>query len=130
RAFAATEMMPLHHAGEPATLADSDHVHLVLGLELIDQNLVAGLQIAVPAAGAKLAHELRALDSRFLQMPGGRLIDPRRLDELEQSELDRVVSVRRRRLALHYHAGPCLEQSDRNHLPVRPENLRHPDFFA
>ena len=51
-AFAAAEVMALHHAREPAALADADHVHLVLGLELIHQHLVARLQIVVARAAA------------------------------------------------------------------------------
>src|SRR5579859_3848326 len=130
RSLASTEMMPLDHAGESSPLADPLHVHHVLGLELIHQHLVAGLQIAVAAVELELADELRAFDPGLLEMPGGRLIDARRLDELEQPQLDRVVAIGGRRLALHHHARPRLEQSDRNHLPVRPENLRHPDLFA
>ena len=49
-AFAAAEMMALHHAREAAALADADHVHLFLGLELIHQHFVAGLQIVVAGA--------------------------------------------------------------------------------
>src|SRR5207247_2557131 len=88
RPFTAAEMMSLDDAGEPAPLADPHHVHFVLDLELVDQHLVARFQIAVTAAETELANELRALDPGLLQMPGGRLVDARRLDKFEQSELD------------------------------------------
>src|SRR5260370_25180935 len=130
RTLAAAEMMPLDHAGESAALADPDHVHHVFGLELVDQNFVPGLQIAIAAVELEFADELRAFHAGFLEMSGGRLIEARRFDELEQSQLDSVIAIGRRRLALHHHARPGLEQSNWNHLPIRPENLRHPDLFA
>src|SRR6185369_14477957 len=130
RAFAAAEMMPLDDAGEPAALADADDVHLVPGLELVHQHLVAGLQIAGAAVEAKFANELRSLHPGLLQMPRRRLVDAGRLDEFEQAELHRVVAVGGGRLALHHHARSGLEQSDRNHLPVRPEYLRHADLSS
>ena len=49
-AFAATEVMTLHHTGEASALADADHVNHVVGFELIDAHLVAGLQIAIAGA--------------------------------------------------------------------------------
>src|SRR5262245_39249800 len=123
-------MVALHQTREAATLADPDHVHLVLGLKLINQDFVAGLQVTRPAVETELADKLRAFDSGLLQVPRGRLVDPRRLDELEQAKLHRVIAVGSRRLALHHHARTRLEQSHRNHLPVRPEDLRHPDLFS
>ena len=63
-------------------------------------------------------------------MAGGRLVDARRLDELKQAELHRVVAVGGGRLALHHHARSRFQQRDRHYLPVRPEHLRHSDLFA
>ena len=75
RSFAAAEMMALDHAGESATLADPDHVHHIFGLELVDQNFVPGLQVAVAAIELEFADELRAFHSGFLQMTGGWLVN-------------------------------------------------------
>ena len=134
RALAAAEVMALDHAGEAAALADPDHVHLVLGLELIDQHLVARLQIArawvAGLAETKLPDELRARHSGLLQVPCRGLVNPRRLDELEQTELHRVIAVGGRRLPLDHHARPRFEQSDRHDLAIGPKNLSHPDLFS
>src|SRR5579872_6610600 len=59
-----------------------------------------------------------------------RFVDPLRLDELKQTQLYRVVSIGRGGLALHNGARTRFEQSDRDHLPVRPEHLRHADFSS
>ena len=56
RRIAAAEMMALHEAGESAALADADHIHLVVRLELVDQDAVARLEVAV-AVELKLALE-------------------------------------------------------------------------
>ena len=42
----AAKLMPLHQAGKTAALADADHVHFVVGLELVHQHAVAGLEVA------------------------------------------------------------------------------------
>ena len=130
RALAAAEMMPPHNAGETAAFADADHIDLIVGLELIDQHLIAGLEIVVAGPQRKLAQKLRALDVSLFEMAGARLVDARRFDELNQPELNGVVPVSGRRLALYYHTRSRLEQGDRNGLSVRPEDLRHPDFLA
>src|ERR1035441_9364779 len=130
RAFAAAEMVALDHAGEPAALADADHIHLVLGLELIHQHLVAGLEIVVAGAQRELAHELGALHAGLLEMAGGGLVDAPRLHEFEQAQLHRVIAVGSGRLALHHHAGTRLQQRHRHGLSVRPEHLRHSYFLA
>ena len=49
RRIAAAEVMPLDDARESAALADADHVHFVVGLELVGQNAVARLQVAFAA---------------------------------------------------------------------------------
>src|SRR5262249_53233281 len=111
RAFAAAKVMALDKTREAAALADADHIDLVLRLELIDQDFIAGLQVARSAVEPELTDELGALDSGFLQVPGGWLIEACRLDKLKQSELDSIVAVGGRRLALHHHAWTRLEQS-------------------
>ena len=130
RAFAAAEMMALHHARETAAFADADHVYLFLGLELIDQDLVAGLEIIVARTQMEFTHEARPFHSGLLQMPGHRLVDARRLDKLHQAELHRIVAVGSGRLALYHHARTRLHQRHRHGLPVWPEHLRHTDLFA
>src|SRR5207244_11539235 len=72
----------------------------------------------------------RALDTGLLHAARRGLIDALRLDELDQTELNRIVAVRGRRLALHHHARPGLEQSNRHHLSIRPEHLRHSNLLA
>src|SRR5262249_21469156 len=130
RRSAAAEVMALHQASESAALAHPDHINLVLGLELIHQNLIAGLQIVIARTEPELAQELRTFHTGLLQMSGGRLVDALRLDELDQSELDRVVAISGRRLTLDHHTWTGLEQRHRHDLPIRPEHLRHSNLFT
>src|ERR1035437_8617305 len=130
RAFAAAEVVAFDHARKPLALADADDIHLVRGFELTHQHLVAGFQIVGPGAKLELAHELRAVDAGFLQTAGGGFVDALWLDELEQAELRRVVTVDGRRLALHHHARSGFQQRHRHHPPVRPEQLRHSNLLA
>src|ERR1017187_119678 len=129
-AFAAAEVMALHQAGEAAALADADHVHLVLRLELVHQHLVAELEIVVAGPQLELAQELAAFRASLFEMTRGGFVDPLRLDELHQAELHGVIPVRGGRLALHHRARTRLEQGDRHRLSVGPEHLRHSDFFT
>src|SRR5208283_1761451 len=130
RAFAAAEVMALHQAGETTALADADHVHLVLGFELVHQHPVAGLEIVVAGRERKLAQEFASFRAGLLEMTRGGLVNPLRLDELGQAELHRVVPIRAGRLALHHRARTRLEQGDRHSLSVGPEHLRHSDFLT
>src|SRR5207248_3939574 len=66
----------------------------------------------------------------LLQAARGGLVDALRLNELDQAELHRIVSVGGRRLALHHHARTRLQQRDRHHLPIGPENLRHSNLLT
>ena len=49
RRISTAEVMTFHKAREPATLADSDHIHLIERLEFIYKNTVAKLQFPVAA---------------------------------------------------------------------------------
>ena len=70
RRIAAAEVMALHHAREATALADADHVHFFVGLELVGQHAVARLQVAVDAvAQPELAQELHAFGAGLLQVP-------------------------------------------------------------
>jgi hypothetical protein len=123
-------MVALHHAGESFALADANHVHLVLGLELIHQHLVAGFEIVIAGAQRELPHKLGALHAGFLQVAGDGLVDALRFDKLHQTQLNGVVAVGGGRLALHHHARTRLQQRHRDSLTVGPEHLRHTDLFA
>ncbi len=103
---------------------------LSAGLKSVHQHAVAGLQIVVAAVHAKLAHELDALGVRLLQVAPNRFGRVLRFRILHQTELNRIVTVGGRRLALHHHARSRLQQRHGHHLPVGAEHLRHPDLFA
>src|SRR5579871_1524919 len=123
-------MMPLDEAREASAFADADHVHLVGGFELVDQNSVTLLQIVIARPHSQLAQEFHTVGTRLLEMTGRRLAHARRFGELYQSELHGVVTIRGRRLALDYDAGSGFQQRDWHSLPVRPEHLAHPNFLS
>src|SRR5580700_2543395 len=63
-------------------------------------------------------------------MPGRRFVDAFWLHKLIEAKLNRVVSVGCRRLSLHDETGARLQEGHRDHLPIRPEQLRHADLFS
>jgi hypothetical protein len=63
-------------------------------------------------------------------MPGPGLVDAGRLYELDEAQLNRIVTVGGRRFSLHHHARSRLEQRDRHSLSVSLEDLGHSDFLA
>ena len=128
--FAAAEVMPLDDARETAALADADHVHLLVGLELIDQHLVARLEVVVAGPQPKLPRNFTPSTPAFFRCPVAGLLMRAGLMNSIKPELHRVVTVARRRLALDHHARTSLQQRHRHHLPVRPEDLCHTDLSA
>src|SRR5687767_7245437 len=54
RSRTAAEMMPSHDARESAAFAHADHVHFLVRLELVHQNPITRLQIAMAGTEAKL----------------------------------------------------------------------------
>src|SRR5437868_4569571 len=147
RLGAAAEMVPAHNARESSTLAGSGHVDELLVLEDIDQNFVTDLDLTVRFRRRILASRLllaRFYGSRngdFLHEFHGRQIvlsevSLHRLGnalafyEFDEPNLDRVVSVTRRILALRNHARTGLQNGDRANLTSVIEELRHADFFS
>jgi len=124
------EMVTLHKTGESAPLADTGDIHLILGLKLIGQNTVTGLQVVITGFQTELALKSYSVSTGLLEMPRLRLVDARRLDVLEKSDLDGVVSVEHRRFALHHNTRTSLQQGDWHHLSVGPEHLCHTDLLA
>ena len=68
RSIAAAEVMPLHKARKPAALADADHIHLLIRLELLGENAIARLEVVVSLPQAQLLQKLGAFGARLLQM--------------------------------------------------------------
>src|SRR2546421_1537771 len=93
RALAAAEMVTLHHTREAAALAHADDVDHVLGLELIHQHLVAGLEIAIARTHRQLAEVAHTARAGLLEVARFRLIDALFLDVLHQAELHRIIAV-------------------------------------
>ena len=56
------------------------------------------------------------------------LVDPLRLDELHQAQLDRFVAVLLRGAPLHHHAGTGLQHRAGHGGAVVGEDLRHPQL--
>src|SRR3982751_5743833 len=98
------EVVPLDDTRKAAALAHADHIHFVFRLELVYENAVARLQVAVAAVQLELADKENTFGAGLLQMAPLRLRHAVLLSELDESELDGVVSVAGRRLALDHHA--------------------------
>jgi hypothetical protein len=76
----ALEVVALHDAREPAALARPDHVDDVLGLEQIDRELLARLELArLFVAEPELDEIVERLDRGLREMAGLRLRRPRLL---------------------------------------------------
>ena len=129
-ARAAAEVVALDHALEPASLADADDVHHLRWLELVYQNTVAHLEVAIACVQFELTRVLDSVGARLLGVTLHGLGQLLRLNTFDQTELNGVIAIRDRSLALNNHAGTRLEHGDRNHLPVRAEYLGHPQLFA
>src|SRR5581483_12392597 len=66
----AAEMVALDDASEALALADANHVHFVVWLELFHQNAIAQFQVVITRAQLNLTHDARTLGVRFLEMAG------------------------------------------------------------
>lgn len=101
RSFAAAKVMALYETCKSATLAYADHVHFVVGLEFINQDPITGSEILISGPELELTQKPRsAIEPGFLEMTRIRLVDPLRLNELNNSDLNGVVAIGRGRLAL------------------------------
>src|SRR5208283_4071751 len=111
-----------------ATFAQANHIDHVFRFELIRENAIARLQIAVAAIEPEFALELHTLGAGLLQVPGIGLI--RLLCILDQTELNGVITIRGRRLTLRNDARASLDKRHRDNLAIRIKHLRHADLFA
>src|SRR4051812_32540950 len=99
-------MVTLHDASESATLADARNVDELFAIEDVDQNAIANfgsIAIAVSSSCGDLdgnfSHKLHRRKIVLRQMSAFRLVELGLFHKLDQTDLSRVVSVLRRRLA-------------------------------
>src|ERR1700744_2993571 len=97
--------MAPNNTGKPTALAGSNHIDILRIDENIDQNLIARLEPCVLAALSRnfdrnLAHQLHRRHIVLSEVASHRLVDLVALDELNQTNLRRGVTVRGRRLEL------------------------------
>ena len=122
-------MMSLVDTGKTATFGNPDHINQFVDGEILNQDLVAGLDVA------------RNLEAHFPQeadrnRPG--LFEVAVLGLLHtlgrrafhQAELNGIVSVFLRRLPLDHDARPGLHHRRRHDIAIRREDLGHAEFFS
>ena len=126
----ALEAVAFDYTLESAALGDTDNIDHLVCLELFGRNLVAGLVVSTAITQLELAAVPHPVRASLLKVAGCGLIDPRRLDVLHQTELNGVITVGGRRLALRDDTRTSLHQRDRYYLSVGAEDLRHADFFT
>ena len=125
------KVVTLYQAGKASSLAGSDNIHFVLGLEhLVDQDLIPYFQRRFALYRLKLPQNAARRDSGFFEVPGSGFVHPRRTNELHETQLDRFIAVRILRLLLNHDAGAGLDDGDRNYDPVLIEDLSHPYLYS
>src|SRR4051812_10813547 len=97
RCAAAAKMMALDQTGETPALAGPDNMNQFVHIEDIDHHLISGIG-SFFSLNCNFACEPRRCDIRFFEVTGHRLVDALRLDKLDESQLNGVVSILLRRL--------------------------------
>src|SRR5450432_3066307 len=131
------KMMPPHNAGEATSFADADYIDEFLAVKNINQNAVAGLDVAVGSGLGFFVnldwHFARKLDRRQVvlsEMPLHRLGKTRFLHEFNQANLRGRVAVFGLGLVLRDDARASLQNRRRMNVTLVIEELRHADFFS
>src|SRR5271156_884280 len=128
RRVASAEVPALHAALKTFALAHAGDVHKFADLESVHEHAIAGLGFVLRIFNADFAHVTQRRHAGLLEMPGLRLVHALRLDEFNQAELHRVVTVFIFRAPLHHHARARLQNRARHRRAVIGEDLRHSQF--
>src|SRR5450631_3329335 len=112
RGRAAAEMMAADDAGKALALRHPDDVHVVLDLERVAEDLVAGLQ-RVARIEADFGERPHRRDPRLFEAALGGAVGPAVRARFDEADLDRLVAVLVRGLRLHDEARPGLQDRAR-----------------
>src|SRR5262249_21379394 len=129
RGRAAAEVMPAHDAREAFALGGTDDVDVVLLLEGVAENLVAGLEL-VALVRPDFHQRAHRRDTGLLEAAAGGLVRRGVRTRSDQADLDGLVAVLVGGLLLHDEARARLHDRAGNDRPVFLEDLGHPDLLA
>src|SRR5271165_1546525 len=93
RRVAAAIVPALHAALKSLAFADAAHVDVLAHFEAVHQNAIARLGLVLGVCDLHFAQTPHGCNAGLLEMPSERFRKPLRLDELDETELHRVVTV-------------------------------------
>ena len=98
------ESVTFDNALESPAFRYASHIDDLVRLEVFGGDLVASLEVAVATAQLEFAAVLDPVRASLLQVARRGFVDPGGLDVFHQANLNGVIAVARRRLALRDHA--------------------------
>src|SRR5690348_8177564 len=126
--FAAAVVPALHTALKTFALAHAAHIDVFAYLKAIHQNAVARLSLVLRILQANLAEVPHRRDARLFEMARQRLVDPLRLNEFHEAQLDGIVAIFVHCAPLHHHAWARLQHRARHRRAIIGEDLRHAEL--
>src|SRR5262249_47037629 len=129
RRRASAEVVAPHDAGETLSLRDADHVHVVVRLEGVAEDLVPGLQL-VSLVQAHFGERAHRGDTGLLEAALCRPVGAPIRRGAQEPDRARLVAAPVGRLLLDHQAGARLNDRHRDDGAVVRKELRHSDFPA
>src|SRR5579883_512638 len=114
RSPASAKVMALMETGKSPPFGNANHIHALIGLKLVDQNLIAHFDFFLTRIQPNFSQQASRIGSR----------------KFDQSQLNRIVTILAGALLLHDDAGPCFQNGSGHDVTVLLENLCHTQLFA
>src|SRR5579872_682615 len=130
RSPASAKVMALMETGKSPPFGNANHIHALIGLKLVDQNLIAHFDFFLTRIQPNFSQQASRIRSRTLEMPFKGLRHSLGSRKFDQSQLNRIVTILAGALLLHDDAGPCFQNGSGHDVTVLLENLCHTQLFA